>query len=281
MVSCSSIQAHITGLYPTLSLAQRRVADFLLAHTDEIAFLTVERLAAAAGVSPATVTRCAVQMGFTGYPALQEAVRESVRHRLAPPQRMAELPQDDIFSRSFDREVRAIQEAMEANSQELLAQGVEMLLQARWIYVVGMRSSYPVAVHVSSVLHQALGNATLITGTGGFLAEELVPFQTGEVLIAIHFPRYASAVLEVVRHAREKGVPVLLLTDSHQSPAAALANLVLRSPFASSSFFNANTPAMAVMNAVLAGVAAARKSETTTRLQAVEESVHRLKGLLE
>ncbi len=280
-MSFSSVREHISGLYPTLSLAQQRVADFLLAHTDEIAFLTVERLATAAGVSPATVTRCAVQMGFAGYPALQEAVRESLRHRLAPPQRLADLPEDNIFSRSFDREIRGIQEALEANPQELLTEAVAMLLQARWIYVVGMRSSYPVALHVSSVLHQALGNVTLITGTGGFLAEELVPFQSGEMLIAIHFPRYARTVLDVVRHAREKEVPVLLLTDSQKSPAASLANLVLRSPFASSSFFNANTPAMAVMNAVLAGVAAARKEETTTRLQAVEESVHRLKGLLE
>jgi len=276
-----SIQRGIAPLYPRLSLAQRRVADYLLAHTEEIAFLTVERLASVSGVSPATVTRCAVRLGFSGYPALQQAVRAGLRSTLAPPQRLEGQPQDDIFSRSFAMELRTVEQARSANPKALLKQAVQMIIKARRVYVLGMRSSYPVAVHVSSVLHQALGNATLITGTGGFLAEELVPVQPDDLLFAISFPRYARAVLDVIRYTREKGLPVLLLTDSHHSPAAPLADLVLQSPFESSSFFNANTASIAVANAVLAGVALARKRETTTRLQAVEESVHRLKGLLE
>lgn len=276
-----SLRKRIASAYPTLSLAQQRVADYLLSHTDETAFLTVERLATASGVSPATVTRFAVQVGYAGYPALQEAVRESIRHRLAPPERLQQQAQDDLFSRSFDLEMRSLQMARDLNPQRVLDKAVELLLQAGWIYVAGMRSSYPVAIHMASVLHQALGNTTLISGTGGFLAEELVSFQPGQMLVAISLPRYARSVLDVIRYARKKEMPVLLLTDSHRSPAAGMADLVLQIPFQSASFFNANTASLAVANAVLAGVVAARKSKATTRLQAVEESVHHLKGLLE
>lgn len=281
LLKFSSIHERIGAIYPSLPQAQQRVADYLLSHTDEIAFLTVERLAAASGVSPATITRFAVQVGYSGYPALQEAVRESVRRRLAPPQRLQELPQDDLFSRSFDLEIRSLQEARELNPQPVLERAVQLLLEAKWIYVVAMGSTYPVAVHAARVLHQGLGKVSLISGTGGFLAEELVTIQPGEVLLAISLPRYGRSVLDVIRYAREKGLTILLLTDSHRSPAAGMADLVLRTPFESASFFNANTAAMAVANAVLAGVGAARKSETTARLQAVEESIRHLKGLYE
>jgi DNA-binding MurR/RpiR family transcriptional regulator len=241
----------------------------------------VERIAEFAGVSPATVTRFATQMGFTGFPDLQESVRRGVRDRLAPPRRLEHQPHGDIFARSFEGDLQALQQARTANSQEALEAAVRLILGARRTYVAGMRSSYSLAVHIAAVLHQALGSSSLITGAGGFLAEEVLPMDPGDLLFALSFPRYARSVVEIIRCAREKGATILLLTDSARSPASALADVVLQSPFESSSFFNANTAALAVANAVLSGVVASRREETTAHLKAVEESVKRFRGLLE
>ena len=58
-----------------LSPAQRRIAQYLLDHMPASAFLSSVALAQRAGVSQPSVTRFAAALGFSGYPALREALR--------------------------------------------------------------------------------------------------------------------------------------------------------------------------------------------------------------
>src|ERR1700753_1034431 len=59
-----------------LSPAQRRIAQYLLDHMPDAAFLSSVVLARRAGVSQPSVTRFAAALGFSGYPAFRDALRE-------------------------------------------------------------------------------------------------------------------------------------------------------------------------------------------------------------
>ncbi|GAA3085409.1 hypothetical protein GCM10020000_84860 [Streptomyces olivoverticillatus] len=58
-----------------LSPAQRRIAQYITDHPTEAAFLSITDLAERVGVSQPSVTRFATSLGFTGYPALREALQ--------------------------------------------------------------------------------------------------------------------------------------------------------------------------------------------------------------
>src|SRR5690348_484881 len=58
-----------------LSPIQRRIAQYLLDHMPEAAFLSSVDVAERVEVSQPSVTRFAVALGFSGYPALREALR--------------------------------------------------------------------------------------------------------------------------------------------------------------------------------------------------------------
>src|ERR1700761_5730254 len=58
-----------------LSPAQRRIAQYLLDHMPDSAFLSSVALAHQAGVSQPSVTRFAAALGFSGYPALRDTLR--------------------------------------------------------------------------------------------------------------------------------------------------------------------------------------------------------------
>src|ERR1700727_882936 len=58
-----------------LSPAQRRIAQYLLDHMPDSAFLSSVVLAQRAGVSQPSVTRFAAALGFSGYPAFRDALR--------------------------------------------------------------------------------------------------------------------------------------------------------------------------------------------------------------
>ncbi|GAA3309435.1 hypothetical protein GCM10020295_74080 [Streptomyces cinereospinus] len=60
---------------PRLSPGQRRIAQYLIEHITEAAFLSITDLADRVGVSQPSVTRFAGAVGFTGYPALRERLQ--------------------------------------------------------------------------------------------------------------------------------------------------------------------------------------------------------------
>jgi len=60
---------------PRLSPGQRRIAQYLIEHITEAAFLSITDLAERAGVSQPSVTRFAAAVGFSGYPALREKLQ--------------------------------------------------------------------------------------------------------------------------------------------------------------------------------------------------------------
>ena len=67
---------------PKLSKSQKKIFDFLINNYDKSAFMTAARLGEAAGVSESTVVRFAVEIGFSGYPAFQQALKKIIQNKL-------------------------------------------------------------------------------------------------------------------------------------------------------------------------------------------------------
>ena len=70
-----------------LSKSHRRIAECIVSHYDKVVFMTASRLGEYVGVSESTVVRFAAALGYSGYPQLQKALQELIRHRLTAAQR--------------------------------------------------------------------------------------------------------------------------------------------------------------------------------------------------
>ena len=70
-----------------LSKSHRRIAECIVTHYDKVVFMTASKLGEYVGVSESTVVRFAAALGYSGYPALQKALQELIRHRLTASQR--------------------------------------------------------------------------------------------------------------------------------------------------------------------------------------------------
>ena len=81
---------HIRTIYEHLSPGYRRIADFLLTHYQDAAFMTAAEVARAATVDTALVVRFAQRLGYPGYPELigdiQEDVKRDLRAVYEPPE---------------------------------------------------------------------------------------------------------------------------------------------------------------------------------------------------
>ena len=74
------LEARIQGKMDDFSKGQKRIAKYIEENYDKVAFMTASKLGATVGVSESTVVRFATEIGYAGYPQLQQAMQEMIRN---------------------------------------------------------------------------------------------------------------------------------------------------------------------------------------------------------
>src|SRR6516165_8827636 len=69
--------------YDVLTNSQKRIAEYIVEKSQTVAFSTVDQMAAQLGVNPSTIVRFCYRLGLSGYPDLQERMRQVVRGQLS------------------------------------------------------------------------------------------------------------------------------------------------------------------------------------------------------
>jgi DNA-binding MurR/RpiR family transcriptional regulator len=151
-----------------------------------------------------------------------------------------------------------------------------LLSRARRVYVLGFRSSYPVACHFAYVHSLAGGDARLLDAPGGTGADRLRGAGRDDAMLAISVKPYTRAAVELVDYALTRDLAVVALTDSPVSPLVGRARTAIIVPTTSPSFFHTMTPAFATAEALAAMLAAAAGEAA---LSAVREMEHQFDDL--
>ena len=152
----------ITGMMPKLSKGQKQIARYIVEHYDKAAFMTAARLGQAVGVSESTVVRFASELGYEGYPQLQRSLQELIRNRLTTVQRMEltdeQLGGGDIVDRVLTMDIDKIRRTLEEVSRADFSRIVDTLLNARTIYLIGIRSSASLASFMAFYFNHVFDN---------------------------------------------------------------------------------------------------------------------------
>ena len=257
------------------SKAQKKIGGYLLANYTAAAGMTAARLAEAVGTSESTVVRYAAELGFRGYPELQAALKESVRGRLTSLQRM-ELSRASTAGEAFARSMRADMENIKRTLAETDARTfdviAERLVAARRIYIVGTRSTASLAMFLDFYLAQLLDNVQrLQAAAGGEFFDQLLSADERDVVIGISFPRYSRRTLNALDFSHKHGAYVCAVTDGPHSPLTPLADTVVFAHNENDGFVDSLVAPMAVLNALIAAVAAKRPQECAARLSRLEQ----------
>ena len=238
------------------SKGQKRIAAYILSDYDKAAFMTASRLGELVGVSESTVVRFAALLGYDGYPAMQKALRELVRGKLTSIQRIQtsndQLFGADVINSVMQMDMEKIRIATEEVDRAVFTQVVDKLMEARHIYILGVRSSSFLAGYLHFYLHLIFENVTLVTSnSAGDVLESILRIGPGDVLMGICFPRYSKATVKGVQFAHDRGADVVAITDSDMSPLYALASSVLLARSDMISFVDSLVAPFSLLNALI------------------------------
>ena len=194
----------------SFSKGQRRIASYIIDHYERAAYMTAAKLGETANVSESTVVRFATEMGFEGYPEFQRAMQDIIRNRLTSFQRIEVTNQligdGDVVEKILVSDADKIKHTAESIDREAFNAAVDALINAKKIYIMGVRSSAHLAGFLNMGLRRMFDNVKMIQSTAGSeVFEQMLDIGEGDVVIAISFPRYSTKIINAVRYAQAQG----------------------------------------------------------------------------
>ncbi|WP_085028663.1 MurR/RpiR family transcriptional regulator [Ensifer aridi] len=241
-------------------------ARWLLDHPTEVALLSMREQARRAGVPAATLTRLAKRLGFDGFDSLKEIFAGAIRER---PESFAVRAEELLARREAEGDAALIGETIDALQGHLsdlaqpstltaLGTAADIMVGARNIFCLGLRSSFP-AAYLMHYVGSLLGSRTvLIDGVGGTANDVLRSVGPNDVLVAVTVSPYTRYTLQAAEYAVSRGVKLIALTDSDLSPIAKLSKVMIRVQTETPSFFHTMTPAFAAAECLVELIAAKR-----------------------
>lgn len=260
----TKIQAGVSGF----SKGQRLIANYIITSYDKAAFMTASKLGKTVNVSESTVVRFAMELGYDGYPGLQKALQEMIRNKFTSVQRMEvanhRIAGQDVLSTVMHTDMEQIRATLDGIDRDNFHAAVDAILNARKIYILGVRSSSAVASFLDYYLSLMLDNVHLVhISSTSEVFEQIVRIQPGDLLFGISFPRYSSRTVKAMQYAHDRGSTVVALTDSTDSPIAAYADHTLLAKSDMISLVDTLVAPLSVINALLVAVGQRREKELT------------------
>ncbi len=214
-----SLEERITARLNELTRSEKAVARFFADQPEKVVLLSALEIAGLLKTSDATVIRTAQSLGYSGLGELRDELVMSLFPSTPPDIRLrhtldqiASRPEDAI-SHSLALQIELIQQAARTIRPADFRRAVEIIHDAERACVFGIGPSAAMVQYLVLRLVRFGRQALPFTETGVRLSDSLLAMRSGDVLVALAYGRVSVEVDVATRHARKKGVPIVLLTD--------------------------------------------------------------------
>ncbi|WP_433793627.1 MurR/RpiR family transcriptional regulator [Actinoplanes sp. CA-252034] len=255
-----------------LTPTQRRIAHSLVEHAAKAAYLSAAEVAELAGVSQPSVTRFAMALGHSGYPALRRELRALT----------ADAPAEPAERNAMQRAVHAETEHLRRLGEQLhdpedVRKAAALLIGSRPLPVLGLRAAAPLAAYFGYFAAKVFPGVRVLDGGGTSLLDRLDQARAdgAGAMLAIVLPRYPRESVEAVREARAAGLSVVAITDSAVSPVAEHADVVLPAAVGTQLVFDLHTGPMTMAMVLLQAMCDAAPEPVQSRLEEFEATAAR------
>lgn len=260
----------------TFSKGQKRIAAFIQESYDKAAFMTANKLGKTVNVSESTVVRFAAELGYDGYPAMQKALQEMIRSKLTSIQRIEvandRIGDQDVLSMVMQSDIEKIRMTLDESSRTDFSGAVDAIVEAKRIYILGVRSSVAVSSFLGFYFNLIFDNVVQVhSNSASEMFEQLLRVGEGDVVIGVSFPRYSRRTVQALRFASDRKAKVIAITDSAASPLAASATHTLLAKSDMASFVDSLVAPLSLVNALIVAVSRKKKEDLSHTFEKLEE----------
>lgn len=222
----------IEGLRDSLKSAERRLADYILKHPDQVIHMTIQELEKGSGASYATIIRFCKKSGFSGFKSLKNSLIQDVIKQSPAPISSGGFPieeKDDvrtIVNKTFQSSLQILEETRRILDEEALAKAIKKIVNAGEVVFIGTGTSGITARYAFTrffrigIRCSAETDSTLLKIKSSILTEK-------DVLFAVSSSGRSRCIIDAARHAKKQKAAVISLCDYAISPLSRLASVQL------------------------------------------------------
>jgi RpiR family carbohydrate utilization transcriptional regulator len=218
----------IDGVYTALRTAEKRVADYIRDHPEELIHLTVTELADATQTSESTVVRLCQKLGYKGY---QEFKIMLARELVAPADTIFEAiaptdPIDVLKSKVFQANIQALHDTIEVLSDDMLRRAADAIGAASKMEIYGIGGSSSIAWDAYHKFHR-IGIDCIAHSDSDMMATSATLLGPEDVALGISHTGGTRDVVDAMRLAKEAGATTICLTHNATSPITKVSDITL------------------------------------------------------
>lgn len=232
----NTLKEAISERYETLSKRLQQVAEYALAHPDDMALETIAVIASRAKVPPSSLIRFSKALGFDGFTRMQRLFRDRLLSRaptyddrikrLSAEQKPGSQPMPLMMLHDVAAAgIVGLERLRQDLPLERLTAAIDILSDARMVHVIARRRAFPVASYMTYLLNELGRPARLLDGIGGMQEQQERAILPDDAVAAISFQPYAPDVAALADRCRTDGIPLIGITDGPLSPLARAANV--------------------------------------------------------
>lgn len=271
------IITRINDHYGRMSKGQKAISAFIYDHYDQAVFMTAAKLGETVGVSESTVVRYAMFIGYNGYPEFQRDLEDWVQNKINSVQKIGakygKSTQSEILTSVLQADIEKLQDTIQKLDPAAFETAVDIILEAKTVYVMGVRSCEPLAEFLNFYLNMIRGNVVLLKTTSvSETFEQMIRIDEEDAMVGISFPRYSMRTLKAMEFANDRNAKVITVTDSVHSPMNLYSscNLLARSDMVS--IVDSLVAPLSVINALVVAMCLKRPEDVKRSLKNLEEA---------
>ena len=275
MISSNNVIEIIHEKYQNMSKSHKVIAEFICNSYEQAVFMTAAKLGETVGISESTVVRFASNLGFNGYPEFQKTLEDWVKGQLNTISKMSvkygSSSQKDIVQSVIQADIEKLKDTINNLDPNVFESAIEMILHAKNIYVIGLRSCQPLASFLSFYLNMVLGHVIQINTTSTTeLFEQMIQIDDEDVLIGISFPRYSMRTLKAMEFASDRKAKVIAITDASHSPVNMYSSCHLLAKSDMFSVVDSLVAPLSLINALVVSICLKENNKVRENLEMLE-----------
>ncbi|MBQ8579729.1 MAG: MurR/RpiR family transcriptional regulator [Oscillospiraceae bacterium] len=222
-----NILERIHASYYQLTAAERKVADYVLSQHSQVQFMSITQLADECGTAEATISRFCRSLKLKGFNAFKlELARNTTGAAPAKPEHAADTPQGRTAEVGRLAE-EAVRQTIELVQPKQVNAAVEILERAPRVMCIGSGGSMIMASEFAHLFSTVTGKFYPVSDAHSQLSAAAV--MGGEdAIVLFSYSGATTTGVQVLELARARGIKTILVTRFSKSPAAKLADVVLR-----------------------------------------------------
>ncbi len=221
------ILERIHASYYHLTAAERKVADYVISNHDQVQFMSITQLAEECGTAEATISRFCRSLKLKGFNAFKiEIAKHSVSVGKTHSEKDPSTPQGR-WEQAAALSIDAIHQTLELTEPKQVAKAVKLFEAAPRVMCIGSGGSMIMASECAHLFSTVTGKFYAVSDSHSQMSATAT-MSAEDVIVLFSYSGATTSGIQVLELAKSRGIRTVLVTRFHKSPAAKLADVVLR-----------------------------------------------------